>query len=273
MKTTIIWRIDDYAKDGGPGEVWLWCSFYLESLRTWIKTIINKFAISNHAALILGVHAVRSYLKLICEYELHSLPNKKLVAQRIMVKTTSRSDHPWSAIFCVIVYFTAFRNFRWNSTKWNKETPLGNCLAQVTNFTFSLAGILFTLYTRSVFKKPRHSLEGRHPHVLLTVLNSIRKWSFPWSFAPVKDSEHHERRYCKPYRPNFYLLLQQWNVLEASTNQVIPGHGNAQIRRTLLDGYLFKYGSVKYQTFHQISEKASKHICTKKTPEKLSRCL
>ena len=29
---------------------------------------------------------------------------KKLVAQRIMVKTTSRSDRPWSAIFCVIVY-------------------------------------------------------------------------------------------------------------------------------------------------------------------------
>ena len=29
---------------------------------------------------------------------------KKSVAQRIMVKTTSRSDCPWSAIFCVIVY-------------------------------------------------------------------------------------------------------------------------------------------------------------------------
>ena len=32
------------------------------------------------------------------------LPNKKLVAQRIMVKTTSRSDGLRSAIFCVIVY-------------------------------------------------------------------------------------------------------------------------------------------------------------------------
>ena len=59
--------IDDYAKDGGPGEVWLLCSFYHESLRTWIKTIVNKFAISNHTALILAVHALRSYLKLICE--------------------------------------------------------------------------------------------------------------------------------------------------------------------------------------------------------------
>ena len=36
---------------------------------------------SNHTALILGVHVLRSYLKLICEYELHSLPNKNIVAQ------------------------------------------------------------------------------------------------------------------------------------------------------------------------------------------------
>ena len=47
-------------------------------MRNWIKTIVNKFAISNHTALILVVHALRSYLKLICEYELHSLPNKKV---------------------------------------------------------------------------------------------------------------------------------------------------------------------------------------------------
>ena len=47
-------------------------------MRTWIKTIVNKFAISNHTALILGLHALRSYLKLICEYELYSLPNKKV---------------------------------------------------------------------------------------------------------------------------------------------------------------------------------------------------
>ena len=32
------------------------------------KTVVNKFAISNHPALILVVHALRSYLKLICEY-------------------------------------------------------------------------------------------------------------------------------------------------------------------------------------------------------------
>ena len=43
-----------------------------------LKTIVNKFAISNHTALIICVHALRSYLKLICEYKLHSLPNKKV---------------------------------------------------------------------------------------------------------------------------------------------------------------------------------------------------
>ena len=68
----------DYAKNGGPGEIRIFCSFYHESLRTWIETVVNKFAISNHTGLILGVHALRSYLQLICEYELHSLPKKKV---------------------------------------------------------------------------------------------------------------------------------------------------------------------------------------------------
>ena len=43
-----------------------------------LKTIVNKFAIPNHTALISGVDALRSYLKVICEYELHGLPNKKV---------------------------------------------------------------------------------------------------------------------------------------------------------------------------------------------------
>ena len=42
------------------------------------QLLFNKFAISNHTTLILDVHALRSYLKLICEYELHGLPNKKV---------------------------------------------------------------------------------------------------------------------------------------------------------------------------------------------------
>ena len=39
---------------------------------------INKFAISNHTALKLDVQTLRSYLILICEYELYILPNKKI---------------------------------------------------------------------------------------------------------------------------------------------------------------------------------------------------
>ena len=61
-------------------DIWicLLCSFYHESLRTWIKTTANKFAVSDHTALISGLLAVRSYLKLICEYKLRSLPIKKV---------------------------------------------------------------------------------------------------------------------------------------------------------------------------------------------------
>ena len=46
------------------------------------------------------MHALRSYLKLICEDELHCLPNKKVSGAK---DTTSRSDRPLSAIFYVIV--------------------------------------------------------------------------------------------------------------------------------------------------------------------------
>ena len=70
-------EIDDYVKNDGPERSDL-RSLHHESLRTWIKTTGNKFAISNHTALILGMHALRSYLKLMYECELHSLPNKKL---------------------------------------------------------------------------------------------------------------------------------------------------------------------------------------------------
>ena len=66
---------DDYAKDGGPVEVWLLCSFYQEPLHTSIKTNVNKFAISPHTALKLGIQAMRSYLKLTYEYELFTLSN------------------------------------------------------------------------------------------------------------------------------------------------------------------------------------------------------
>ena len=64
--------IDDYSNNGRQ-----------ESLRTWIEPIVNKFAISNHTALTLCASALRSYLKLICEYELHSLPNKKVSGGKV----------------------------------------------------------------------------------------------------------------------------------------------------------------------------------------------
>ena len=61
--------------------------FSTSLIRTWIKTNVNKFAISSHTALTLGVHAFRSYLKLICEYELDSLPNKKVSGAKDHGKT------------------------------------------------------------------------------------------------------------------------------------------------------------------------------------------
>ena len=80
--------IDNYAKDGGPGEVWLLCSFYLEPLRTWIKIDDNKFAFSAHMALKLGRQTLKSYLKITSNFGFISHQIKKLVPQRIMVKTT-----------------------------------------------------------------------------------------------------------------------------------------------------------------------------------------
>ena len=68
--------IDDYAKDGELGEVWILCSFYHEPLRTWIKTNVNKFAISTHMSLKLGKQALKNYLKKTCEFQLRC-PQKK----------------------------------------------------------------------------------------------------------------------------------------------------------------------------------------------------
>ena len=69
---------DDYAKDGGPGEVRLLCSFHHKPLHTCVKTNVNKFSISNHIALNLGIQVLRSYLKLTCEYEIHLLTNTEV---------------------------------------------------------------------------------------------------------------------------------------------------------------------------------------------------
>ena len=45
---------------------------------------------------------------------------------------------------------------------------------------------------------------------------------------------------------------------------MIPSHGNPQMRWTLYDGYLFKYCSVKYHTFHKVSEKTSQQTYSHK---------
>ena len=99
-----VW-VYDYAKDDGPGEGWILCSFYHEPLCTWIKTNLYKFAISSLTAFKLAKQALKSYLKITCEFQARSPLNKKLVPQRIMVKTTWSSDRSWSAIFSVILYY------------------------------------------------------------------------------------------------------------------------------------------------------------------------
>ena len=50
---------------------------------------------------------------------------------------------------------------------------------------------------------------------------------------------------------NFVIFSQASGTLN---NQVIPSHGNRQMRWTLFGGYLFK---CKYQTFNQVSEETS----------------
>ena len=43
---------------------------------------LNKFAVSNHIALILGVQTLRSYLRPTYEYEFHTYQIKKLVFRK-----------------------------------------------------------------------------------------------------------------------------------------------------------------------------------------------
>ena len=88
LEGTRLQIIDDYAKNRGPGEVGLLCSFYHESLRTWIKTIVNKFSIANQTAFIFGLCTLRRYLKLIV--------NMSFIAYK--VKVSGAKDHGKSCI-------------------------------------------------------------------------------------------------------------------------------------------------------------------------------
>ena len=89
-----IARLTITLKMADQGRSDFYVVFSHDSLRTWIKTIVNKFAISNYTPLILGVHALRSYLKLICEYELHSLPNKKVSRAKVHDKNYIKIKPP-----------------------------------------------------------------------------------------------------------------------------------------------------------------------------------
>ena len=64
------------------------------SLCTLVETNVNKFAIANHAALKLDVHALRSFLRLVVNMSFISYQIEKLLLQRIMVKTTTKDRPP-----------------------------------------------------------------------------------------------------------------------------------------------------------------------------------
>ena len=64
-----------------------------------IKTNVNKFGISNHTAFKLDVKALRNYLSLICEYELHILPNKKVSTAKDRGKNYMKDRPPPSIKF------------------------------------------------------------------------------------------------------------------------------------------------------------------------------
>ena len=58
-------------------EVLLLYNFDHEPLCTLMKIDLSMFAISDHTTLKLAIQALRSYLKLTCEYEFHIQPNTK----------------------------------------------------------------------------------------------------------------------------------------------------------------------------------------------------
>ena len=99
-------------KMGDQGRSELLCSFYHEPLPTSVKTNINKFGTSSHTAFKLDKKALRSYLKLTCEYELHILPNTKVSAAKDHGENYMKARPPWSAIFSVIVHCSVTARFK-----------------------------------------------------------------------------------------------------------------------------------------------------------------
>ena len=82
----------------------LHCRWPTRGCLAFVETNVNKFAISNHTALKLHVHALRTFPRLIVNMSFISYQIEKLLLQRIMVKTTWRTGLPWSIIFCIMVY-------------------------------------------------------------------------------------------------------------------------------------------------------------------------
>ena len=113
-------------------------AFYHESLHTWIKAIVNKFAISNRMALILGVRALRSYLKLICEYELYSLPNKNVSSAKDHGKNFIKirpplvrhllRNHLLSTVKIMLsIVFRTWFSTAWSIEFWTTVISQSNC--------------------------------------------------------------------------------------------------------------------------------------------------
>ena len=90
-------------------------------------------------------------------------------------------------------------------------------------------------------------------HSITTVAKSC--WIEVIGFVVEEHPESLLLMYPPPPRKNSYTAKS--SDLGGHSNQVISSHGNPQMRRTLFGGCLFKYSSVKYQNFHQVSGKAS----------------
>ena len=60
--------MDNYAKDSGPGAVWLLCSFYHDALRTQIIMNVNNFVIWVHTCFKSETSSLWSHLELAWEH-------------------------------------------------------------------------------------------------------------------------------------------------------------------------------------------------------------
>ena len=96
---------------------------------------VNKFSFSNHAALKLAVHALRSYLSLICEHELYILPNKKVSTTKDHGKICMKDRPPlvrhllgnclfklskMIAILSMVMFQVTWTTFKFNRTNWER---------------------------------------------------------------------------------------------------------------------------------------------------------